>query len=39
MKYVVILVVFVTLALGTDTNTSQKKPVKKVYPRGTISTH
>lgn len=39
MKYVVALVVLVTLVLGTDTNTSQKKPVKKVYPRGTISTH
>lgn len=39
MKYLVALAVLMTLVLGTDTNTSQKKPVKKVYPRGTISTH
>lgn len=39
MKYIVALVVLVTLALAVDSNTSQKKPVKKVYLRGTISTH
>lgn len=39
MKYAVALVVLVTLAFAADSNSSQKKPVKKVYPRGTISTH
>ncbi len=39
MKYVVTLVVLATLVFASDTNTSQKKPAKKVYPRGTISTH
>ena len=39
MKCMVALVVLVTLVLATDSNTSQKKPVKKVYPRGVISTH
>jgi hypothetical protein len=39
MKYAVALVLLVTLVFAADNNTSQKKPVKKVYPRGTISTH
>lgn len=39
MKYAVALVVLVTLALGVDSNISQKKAVKKVYPKGTIATH
>lgn len=39
MKYAVALVVLVTLAFAGDTNTSQKKVVKKTYPKGTIATH
>lgn len=39
MKYAVALIVLVTFAFAADNNVSQKKPVKKVYPRGTISTH
>jgi len=39
MKYVVALVVLVSLAFAVDTNISQKKPVKKIYPRGNIATH
>lgn len=39
MKYVVALAVLVTLVFAADSNTSSKKSVKKVYPRGTISTH
>lgn len=39
MKYLVALVILVTLSLGVESNVSQKKPVKKVYPRGIISTH
>lgn len=39
MKYAVGLVLLVTLVFAVDSNVNQKKPVKKVYPTGTISTH
>lgn len=39
MKYAVAFVLLVSLAFALDSNASQKKPVKKAYPRGTIATH
>ena len=39
MKYAVAFVMLVTLVFAADNNVSQKKPVKKVYPKGTIATH
>jgi hypothetical protein len=39
MKYAVAFVLLVTLAFAADNNVSQKKPFKKVYPKGTIATH
>jgi hypothetical protein len=39
MKYAVAFVMLVTLIFAADSNVSQKKSIKKVYPRGTISTH
>lgn len=39
MKYAVLLVISVSLIFAVDSNVSQKKPVKKVYPKGTIATH
>lgn len=39
MKYAVAFVMLVTLVIAADNNVSQKKPVKKVYPKGTIATH
>lgn len=39
MKYAVAFVLVVTLAFAVDNNVSQKKPIKKVYPRGNIATH
>lgn len=34
-----LLLLLVAMAFSAQTNTSQKKVVKKVYPRGTIATH
>lgn len=39
MKYFVVFMMIVTLVFGADNNVSQKKPIKKVYPRGNIATH
>jgi len=39
MKYMIALVLLGTFVFAADNNLSQKKPVKKTYPRGTISTH
>jgi hypothetical protein len=39
MKVAVAFVMLVTLVFAADSNVSQKKPVKKVYPKGTIATH
>ncbi len=39
MKKLFLLLILVAMASLADTNVSQSKVGKKVYPRGTISTH
>lgn len=34
-----LLLILAAMSFSADTNTSQSKVTKKVYPRGTIATH
>ena len=39
MQKLFLLLILAAMAFSSDTNVSQSKVVKKVYPRGTIATH
>ena len=39
MKYALAMIMLVSFVFAADSNVRQKKPVKKVYPKGTIATH